>query len=181
MREHGLVARILLIYEAAAERLHEHRGVPASVLLGATEIVQDFVQGYHEQLEEDEVFPRFERRGELVDVVTTLRLQHMRGRAATQAIFEVALAGGTLTDPVGLEPPLRAFVRMYRPHAAREDTVVFPKLREWVQGHEYDELSELFERTEHERFGEHGFERMLARVAALEQELGLDQLAEFTA
>ena len=36
------------------------------------------------------------------------------------------------------------FVRMYEPHEAREDTVLFPQFRKIVSKHEYDALGEEF-------------------------------------
>jgi hypothetical protein len=76
---------------------------------------------------------------------------------------------------------LRLFAHMYRPHAAREDTVLFPSLRVIVSAHEFDALGEDFEDQEHPLFGEDGFEGVAARVAALEQKLGIYDLASFTA
>ena len=43
---------------------------------------------------------------------------------------------------------MQAFIRMYRPHEAREDTELFPKLREIVSANEFDTISEDFERDE---------------------------------
>jgi hypothetical protein len=68
---------------------------------------------------------------------------------------------------------------MYRPHAAREDTVVFPALRGALGKSEIDELGEAFEDEEHRRFGEHGFEGIVAEVAAIEASLGIADLAAF--
>ena len=70
---------------------------------------------------------------------------------------------------------------MYRPHAAREDTVLFPAFRDTVGRSEYRELGEQFEEKEHELFGEHGFENTVAEVARLEARLGIADLARFTA
>jgi hemerythrin-like domain-containing protein len=75
---------------------------------------------------------------------------------------------------------MRAFERMYRPHAAREDTVVFPAFRDVIGGKGYHELGEQFEEEEHKRFGEHGFENVVAEVARLEAALGIADLARFT-
>ncbi len=69
---------------------------------------------------------------------------------------------------------------MYRPHAAREDTELFPLLREIVSPHEYGAMAEDFERKEHQKFGGDGFEMMVRRVAALEQSIGINDLAQFT-
>jgi hemerythrin-like domain-containing protein len=69
---------------------------------------------------------------------------------------------------------------MYRPHEAREDTVLFPAFRIIVSQHEYDLLGEEFERNEKKRFGEDGFETMINRVADIEKQLGIYELAQFT-
>jgi len=69
---------------------------------------------------------------------------------------------------------------MYRPHEAREDTVLFPAFRSIVSPHEYDALGEEFEDREHTLFGEEGFEKIVAEVAALEKALGIYELSRFT-
>jgi len=69
---------------------------------------------------------------------------------------------------------------MYRPHAAGEDTVLFPAFREVVGRAAYRELGEQFEDEEHERFGEHGFRDVVDEVADLEPALGIHDLASFT-
>ena len=69
---------------------------------------------------------------------------------------------------------------MYRPHAAREDTVLFPAFRDVVGRAAYRELGEEFEEKEHARFGEHGFRAVVGEVADLERALGIDDLASFT-
>ncbi|MCG2640086.1 MULTISPECIES: hypothetical protein [Bradyrhizobium] len=52
-------------------------------------------------------------------------------------------------------------------------------LREDVSN-EYDAMAEDFEKKEHELFGEDGFEKMAARVAQLEQQMGIHDLNQFT-
>jgi hypothetical protein len=54
---------------------------------------------------------------------------------------------------------LYQFVRMYEPHEAREDTVLFPTFRKIVSKHEYDALGEEFEKKENELFHGDGFEK----------------------
>jgi hemerythrin-like domain-containing protein len=75
---------------------------------------------------------------------------------------------------------MRQFVRMYEPHEAREDTVLFPALRRIVTRNEYDALGEDFEKKEHELFGKDGFEAMVEKVASIEKVLGIDDLSQFT-
>ncbi len=76
---------------------------------------------------------------------------------------------------------LRSFNHMYRPHAAREDTVLFPAIRGLVGAKEYAELGEQFEDKEKTVLGDHGFERAVEEVAGLERSFGVGDLAALTA
>jgi hemerythrin-like domain-containing protein len=69
---------------------------------------------------------------------------------------------------------------MYRPHEAREDTVLFPALRSVVSPNEFDAMGEDFEKDERQKFGEDGFENMVSQVADLERALGIYDLSKFT-
>ena len=75
---------------------------------------------------------------------------------------------------------LDQFIRMYEPHEAREDTVLFPAVRTIVSKHEFDLLGEEFEKKEHQLFSEDGFEKMVDQVAGTETRLGIYDLAQFT-
>jgi hemerythrin-like domain-containing protein len=181
MREHGLLNRVLLVYEEGARRIDTGEPLPPETLAAAASIIKRFIEEYHEKLEEEHLFPRFEKAGKLVDLVAVLRAQHLAGRKVTKVIQRLS-APAALQGPERLELAiqLRRFIRMYRPHEAREDTVLFPAFRELVRGKEYADLGEAFEEKEHALFGEHGFENMVAEVAKLEQSLGIHDLALFT-
>jgi len=152
MREHGVLERILLIYdEILWRRLPSGAEFPPEVLSKAADLVRRFIEDYHEKLEENYLFPRFEKAGKLTDLVQELRVQHRAGRKLTDAIKERATlqAIKTPAEREKLSNALRLFIRMYRPHAAREDTVLFPAFRSIVSAHEYAALGEEFEEKEH--------------------------------
>jgi hemerythrin-like domain-containing protein len=180
MREHGLLNRILLIYEEGIRRLEGTADLPQTVLPAAADVIRRFVEDYHEKLEEQHLFPRFEKAGVLVDLVHTLKSQHEAGRGVTAEILRLAGAGKDPAQRHKLAEELRQFVRMYRPHEAREDTVLFPALHGLVSKEEYEDLGDRFEDKERELFGEHGFESMVETVAGLEKQLGIYDLAQFT-
>lgn len=183
MREHGVLNRILLIYDEASGRLRSGRELDPEVLSAAAGIIRSFIEDYHEKLEEDYLFPRFEQAGRLTDLVTVLRHQHQAGRSLTDATLSLSRAASVLRNPgekAKLVRSLESFIRMYRPHEAREDTVLFPALRDIVSPNEYHSLGEEFEEKEHELFGEDGFEAMVDRVASLEERLGIYDLSQFT-
>ena len=136
-----------------------------------------FVQDYHEKNEEKHVFPRLRDARREAELVETLLLQHDRGRRGIDDVMRMSQSRPT-PEPA---QRLRDFERMYRPHAAREDTVLFPAFRELLDRDEYRELGEKFEDEEKRLFGENGFERNVAEIAALEKALQIGDLAQFTA
>jgi hemerythrin-like domain-containing protein len=176
MQEHGVLERILLIYGEAANRIERAETFELAVVTRAADIVRRFVEEYHEKIEEQFVFPRLEAARRETDLVAVLRRQHQRGREVTAEIIRSSKASASSE----LVRPLRAFERMYRPHAAREDTVLFPAFRAVVGGDAYRELGEQFEEQEHEKLGEHGFEGAVKEGATLEAALGIADLSTFT-
>jgi hemerythrin-like domain-containing protein len=182
MREHGVLNRVLLIYDHHLHMLAAKQTFDGSVLASAADVIRHFVEDYHEKLEEDFLFPRFRKAGKLVKLVDTLAAQHEAGRTLTAQIRELA-AVATLkyvSDTDKLADALREFLRMYRPHEAREDTVLFPMFRSLVSVHEYAALGEDFEKKEDELFGEDGFFKVVDQVADLEKKLGIYDLSQFT-
>ena len=181
MREHGVLDRVLLVYEACLLKFDAREDFDPAVISNSAQIVRDFIEDYHEQSEEHDVFPRFKKAGKLVSLVDTLLDQHRAGRRVTDTIIKLApnsrKDGDERRQVVGA---IHSFITMYRPHAAREDTDLFPLLRGIVSPHEYDAMAEDFEKKEHEKFGDDGFEMMVHRVAAIERSIGIADLAQFT-
>lgn len=180
MREHGVLRRILLIYDELIRRIQAGREMPVQVIAGSAGIIRRFVENYHEKLEEDELFPRFEKTGKMIDLVRVLREQHQAGRNLTDIIMRSSAALASEKSRRELAEALRLFIRMYRPHAAREDTVLFPAFRSLVPAEEYEELGEEFEGKEEKLFGEGGFEKTVAEIDGFERTLGIQDLGKFT-
>jgi len=182
MREHGVLNRILLIYEEHLRRLDARQDFDPGILASSAGIVRYFVEEYHEKLEEDFLFPRFRKADKLVDLVATLLAQHQAGRRLTAQIEQLAHAGNLKDEDKRheLSGNLRVFVHMYRPHESREDTVLFPAFRSIVSKHEYDSLGDDFEKKEDQLFGEEGFLKVVDQVAELEKKLGIYDLGQFT-
>jgi len=182
MREHGVLRRLLLVYGDIKERLGGGKEFPLAALTGAIDLIRRFIEDYHEKDEEDSIFPRFEKAGKLVDLVKVLYAQHQAGRKVTAQLQGLA-------TPAALQQPterqklityLEDFIRMYRPHAAWEDTVLYPAFRSVITPQEFDALGDKFEDKEQELFGKDGYEKIVAEVAGLEKQLGLHDLSQFT-
>jgi hemerythrin-like domain-containing protein len=182
MREHGVLKRVLLVYGEAIRRIEANQDLPPQPLADAANIIRTFIEDYHEKLEEDHLFPRFRKANTLVELVDVLTQQHQAGRRVTDITIRYANAN-SLRNPDErrqLLVSMQQFIRMYEPHEAREDTVLFPALRKIITPNEYDALGEDFEDKEHQLFGQEGFEKMVDRVATIEKALGIYDLAQFT-
>lgn len=181
MREHGVLKRILLIYDEASSRLAAGKNLNLVLAGQAAALIKTFVEDYHEKLEEDHLFPRFEKAGQLVDLTKTLRIQHQKGRIlTTRIIANVKRSNPTMDDKRAMVQDMQAFVRMYSPHEAREDTVLFPALHKLISKHEYDSLGEDFEKKEKEQFGGDGFDMAVDKVTEIEKSLNIYDLNLFT-
>lgn len=181
MREHGVLDRVLLVYEASMRRVSANEAFDPALVTRAADIIREFIHDYHEKSEEQHVFPRFRRAGQQVGLVDVLQEQHDAGRRVTATILQ--LAPDSRRDGDGrrrMVQAMQSFITMYRPHAAREDTELFPKLRDLVSSNEYDAIAEEMEQKEHQLFGDDGFETMVQRVAQLERGIGIDDLRQFT-
>ncbi|HLL27384.1 MAG TPA: hemerythrin domain-containing protein [Xanthobacteraceae bacterium] len=181
MREHGVLDRALLLYEEAIRKFSAKEDFNPALVTQSAEIIRDFINNYHEKSEEEHVFPRFRKAGKMVDLVDALQRQHNAGRQVTATILALAPESrqedGSRPQLVGA---MQSFITMYRPHAAREDTDLFPQLRDVVSSNEFDSMAEEFEKKEHELFGEDGFEKTAQRVAVLEMTMGIHDLNKFT-
>jgi hemerythrin-like domain-containing protein len=177
MREHGVLNRILLIYDEAMRRIQANEKFDGTVLVKSAGLIKSFIEDYHEKLEEDHIFPRFEQSGSnLTELTVNLRAQHAVGRILTERIAAAAKSG----DTQALNKALAAFNHMYRPHEAREDTVLFPALHKVVSKHEYDAMGEEFEKIERKTFGGDGFDMAVDQVTELEKQFDIYDISKFT-
>lgn len=181
MREHGVLRRTLLIYDHCAGLIRGKKQFDPGVLNQSAQLIRHFVEDYHEKMEEDFVFPNA-AKAKLASVVATLRHQHQLGRRLTDEVLSLSSAAA-FADPANqakLAATLAAFLRMYRPHAAWEDTIVFPAFHQVLTPHAYDEFGDKFEDREKQLFGEDGFEKAAEQVASLEKKLGIYGLEQFS-
>ena len=182
MREHGLLNRILLIYDYCRIKLVNKEDFQVEALYSSAQIIRNFIEDYHEKLEENFLFPRFEKANQLTELVHILKEQHKAGRILTEHILQHKKQStlGNSDENQKLAKLLADFNAMYRPHEAREDTVLFPALRKIVSKNEYYALGEDFEKKEHELFGRDGFDKTVDRVAEIEKKIGIYDLSRFT-
>src|SRR5439155_9243337 len=110
MQEHGVLERVLLVYDEAARRIEQGEAIELGLIASGAGIVRTFIEQYHEQQEEQYVFPRLESAQRETALVAVLRLQHQRGRELTDRVLRISSAGSATQE---LAQALRAFARMY--------------------------------------------------------------------
>jgi hemerythrin-like domain-containing protein len=185
MREHGVLRRALLVYHETAPRLRaDPASVPPDSLARTAQLFRTFGEDYHERaVEEPFVFPEVKRAGgPAASDVDVLLQQHERGRQITDYILSVTRSGRIGTgDAEPLAVAMENMMLMYTNHTAREDTIVFPAWKAALSERQYDEMGDRFEEIEKRQFGHDGFDDAVQQISAIEQSLGLADLAQFTA
>jgi hemerythrin-like domain-containing protein len=182
MKEHGVLNRCLLIYEEGIRRVQAKEVVAPAVFHHTADLIRRFVEEYHEKNEEKYIFPVFQKAGKLTDLVDTLLSQHKAGRAVTKQIIRLSTpdAFRDAENAATVVAYCQSFIRMYRPHESREDTVLFPALRTILTPKQVEALGERMEEDEHKVLGDEGFEKAVAEVTSIEKALGIYDLKQFT-
>ena len=179
LEDHGVLRRTLLVFEEIERRLRTGTELAPEVVGQAARLVRGFVQDHHERMEERFVFPVFEDDPAMVPLIRVLKEQHDAGRELVGRILQLSHPK-SLRDRGSrreMAEALHAFSRMYEPHMAREDTELFPRLREILDPPAYRSLSDRLEQERRERWGEEGFAKAMEEVASLERTVGIENLA----
>lgn len=185
MREHGVLRRALLVYSAIAPRLRSNSSsVPPDAVQKTAKLFRAFGEDYHEKkLEEAYIFPAVKQAGgQAASYPDILIVQHQRGREITAYILAVTQGANVAASNVEpLARALESLVLMYRHHAAREDTIIFPAWKQTLSAAQLDEMNDKFEDIEHEQFGADGFEDAVKQIGDIETSLSLADIRQFTA
>lgn len=183
MREHGIISRLLLIYEEIDRRIKNDRSFNQQLLFNAAEIVRKFVEDYHEKLEEDFIFPRLEKANKCTQLIKKLKQQHKLGSSLTDNIKLLSRSGfldRKNRKSQKLSEYLNKYIKMYRAHHSREDTEIFTEFSKLISKSEYEKLGKTFEDKEEELFGENGFKKILNKVIDIEKALKINDIGQFT-
>lgn len=182
MRQHGVLQRLLMVWAEAVRQIEGKLDLPVESLHDSAKLMRSFVEDYHEHLEEEYIFPKFRKANKLVHTVDTLKAQHDAGRKTTDLVLQLATVSEIkdADSRAKLAEAMRQSIRMYYPHTAREDTVLFPAFRDVITQDDYDALGETFDAAEEKHLGADGFFKVVEQVAEIEKKFGILDLAQFT-
>lgn len=182
MRQHGVLQRLLMVWAESVRQIDAKLDLPVESLHDSAKLMRSFVEDYHEHLEEEYIFPKFRKANKLVHTVDTLKAQHDAGRKATDLVLRLA-TDSEMKDADSrskIAEAMRQSIRMYYPHTAREDTVLFPAFRDVITQDDYDALGDTFDAAEEKHLGADGFFKVVEQVAEIEKKFGILDLAQFT-
>ena len=133
-------------------------------------------------MEEKYIYPVFDAAGKMSGLVGVLREQHAAGSQLIEVLR--GLYGGfsakDLEKRRAMGSAIHLLSRMYRAHAEREDTVLFPLLRRIMPPKAYAGLSSGIQRAETEFLGQNGFDETIRKLTDYENILGIEDMASFT-
>lgn len=178
-REHAIADRILLICEAFAGKLERKQPLVPGTLVQAVELIRAFVQDRQEAQEEKYIYPPFQRANLNTDLIRVLSEQHQAGRKLMEGITAKLREQPSAAGDAFIAESLRAFVRMYRPHLARENTVLLPEFRDLVSSKDYTGMENSFKSEDSRRQKEKGVENVMSLVGMLEGSLGISDIAHY--
>ncbi len=165
MNEHGILNRVLIIFDhfltIPDKESHTDK------IISCTKIIKEFIEEFHEIMEETYIFPHF--KGKWRPLIELLIQQHRESREITRDILKQA----NDHDINALTETIQIFIKMYRRHSAREDTIIFRKIRKFITPEEFAKISKIMDEEEDKKFGEHAYDKILAKVIMIEQEFKL--------
>lgn len=182
MWQHCFINRVLLVYEEIIAWLEKNRGMTSSILLDALTVVQDFIHGYHEKLQEQCIFPVFEKRESFESLIKELQEQHRMARLLTDDIVHRSRSERlrTMDNRRKLVASLRKFVTMYRTHMSREDTMLYPALQTTLSPQAYAALNKTLDDEFEKRLGSRRLDELKDLINELEKKLSIDNINRVT-
>jgi hemerythrin-like domain-containing protein len=182
LREHGVTQRLLLIFEEGARRIETNQELPTDPFLSALDIARRFVDEYHARVEEEQVFPQFERAQRLGELIPVLRRQHRVAARISEQLAQ-SFGSGAAETPAARGSTialLRSYARMQRAHEARESTLLIPAMRAIMTAGAFDALYDAVKQKETAVLGADGLFTVIDEIAALERTLEIRDLDRFT-
>ena len=173
MEEHRVIERVITSLEQGADRLEKGEPIEPSFFIDAAQFVKGFADGCHHKKEENVLFKAMVGAGlpSQGSPVNVMLAEHEQGRVYTRAMREAAeqWQAGDQTARARVVQNARGYAALLRQHIAKEDGILFPMADQIIPLREQENVSEGFERVEHEETGEGVHEKYLGLANRLAQ------------
>ncbi len=178
-QEHQLVLPFLDALEAAARRLdsRQQTSIPElrpSFFIEASEFMKSFIDGCHHPKEEGLFFKALEEAGvpQLGGLMGEVLAEHDECRRLSLQVNACAerLTHGDAASRATLAWNTLAYIRLIRPHIAKEEAVLFPFAEKRLSPEQQEELARQFALIETERKEQELYRRCLNLAQRLRAE-----------
>lgn len=180
MRQHAIADRLLLVYQTAVTPATGAAQPPMKVLATTAQMIRSNVDDFHVRLEEEQIFPLFQKSSKMTDLVNTLREQHATGRRLTDSILKATSVSAASANTGTLTNDLRAYIHMIQAHTAFEETLLYPQIRTVASAGDLDKVHKAILDAGRQRPASESFSGLLAKIADLDNAAGITGLAQFT-
>ena len=174
--------RLMIVLESEVARIANGEDIDLFPVNHAAITIKAFGADHHMVDEEQFIFPKLREAGTMDSLVDTLELQHDKGREIIGRIIDLTHAGH-IEDPGHLNELISlclSFVIMYRPHAAWEETVVFPALYDISTENYIDNINMRMHEEERALMSDPGLHRLMDNLRKIEKAAGTSELEHFT-
>lgn len=164
--EHEVILRALTLLERLGQRFEAGESVDREGLAWLREFFGTFADRCHHGKEEQHLFPALERQGIPREggPLGVMLSEHEEGRALIRAMAQ--------GDDRQAAAAIRQYVALLRAHIEKENGVLFPMAEHVLPAEEQHGLLLAFEAVEQGVAGPGVHERLLARLAELEEKAG---------
>lgn len=175
MSEHRVIERVLNTLDKASDRLEKGEHIRPGFFIDAADFIKGFADGCHHMKEEGVLFKALARNGlsETSGPVAVMLNEHGQGRAFTRNMRAAAerLEKGDRQAVKDVLENARGYTALLRQHIYKEDHILFPLSDTKIPIKEQAQVTEDFEKVEHEETGEGVHEKYLGLANALEHEM----------
>lgn len=180
--EHGMLDRIMLAMDHAMKMAGNSPKADLSPISKACDMISLVVDQHHMKIEEDEIYPKFEKDPVLKNLASELKIQHDEARKMVAMMSEMSQAGKSHSkaDMEDMKRVFTDFKDMLTAHAAREETVMFVAMEGTWSDDELQALKDAQEEHEEKLLGEDAAEKVYAMLGQIEAAAGVDSLKDFT-
>jgi hemerythrin-like domain-containing protein len=181
-RGHAIMERLMIAMESIVARLIDDPGTDVFPLNHAAVAIKEFGAAHHMADEERYLFPKLREAGVMERLIGTLEVQHDRARSITDRLITLTCTGHI--DDIGQRNEIAelcmGFIVMYRAHAAREETVLFPAFYEVATENYVDNIGMRMRDEERTLMGDPGLRKLMDNLHRIEAKAGTAELARFT-
>ncbi len=181
-RQHGILRRALFILDEVKGGMDARMELPPEIIQGTVDVLRRTLVECHQKIEDESIFPLFESAKKMNGLVGVLREQHAAGVQVIGIIgqFAADFSVKDIEKRRTMQNALHHFSRMYRAHSDREDTQIFPVLRQIVPPADFAKLNEAVQKQDLQILGPNGYDEAMSRLEGFENALGMGDLAAFT-